>query len=236
MVTWIYGSRPPSNLCQSADVHFPLREDIWLDVDTRLRELTGDTRSLDDFARAFFGRNDGAWTTDVYDRDEVIATLSAIAADDWEGFFDDQLNHNHKGAPLAGLKRGGYRLVYRDQPSDYACSAQTVFGRIDLTHSLGVTLSADGELQDVLWEGPAFAAGLTIGAKLVAVNDRTFTVEALHHAIAAAAEDGPPVTLGITKGRYARMVEIDYRGGLRFPHLERIEGTRDRLGDIFTPL
>ncbi|MET0283976.1 MAG: peptidase M61, partial [Polyangiales bacterium] len=28
---------------------------VWLDVDTRIRELSGDTRSLDDFARAFFG-------------------------------------------------------------------------------------------------------------------------------------------------------------------------------------
>jgi hypothetical protein len=30
-------------------------------------------------------------------------------------------------------------------------------------------------------------------------------------------------------------VAIDYRGGLRYPHLERIKGTPDRLAEIFAP-
>jgi hypothetical protein len=32
-----------------------------------------------------------------------------------------------------------------------------------------------------------------------------------------------------------RTVGIDYHGGLRYPHLERIEGTPDRLSAIFAP-
>jgi hypothetical protein len=32
-----------------------------------------------------------------------------------------------------------------------------------------------------------------------------------------------------------RTVSIDYHGGLRYPHLQRIEGTPDRLSAIFAP-
>jgi predicted metalloprotease with PDZ domain len=53
---------------------------IWLDVDTRIRELSGDSRSLDDFARSFFGQNDGEWRiTDTYVFEDVMRTLHGIA-------------------------------------------------------------------------------------------------------------------------------------------------------------
>jgi hypothetical protein len=31
-------------------------------------------------------------------------------------------------------------------------------------------------------------------------------------------------------------VSIDYHGGLRYPHLERIAGTADRLDEILAPM
>ena len=36
---------------------------IWLDVDTLIREHSSGRRSLDDFARAFFGMNNGSLVT-----------------------------------------------------------------------------------------------------------------------------------------------------------------------------
>ncbi|MGB6450275.1 MAG: hypothetical protein WBE92_05945 [Steroidobacteraceae bacterium] len=39
---------------------------IWLDVDGKLRDLTGGKKSLDDFAKAFFGVNPGKWDVDTY--------------------------------------------------------------------------------------------------------------------------------------------------------------------------
>jgi predicted metalloprotease with PDZ domain len=41
---------------------------VWLDADTLIRERTDGRRSLDDFARAFFGIDDGSWACHVHVR------------------------------------------------------------------------------------------------------------------------------------------------------------------------
>ncbi len=52
---------------------------IWLDADTLIRERSGGKRSLDDFARAFFGVHDGSFVTDTYTFGAPRATTSASA-------------------------------------------------------------------------------------------------------------------------------------------------------------
>ena len=208
---------------------------IWLDVDTRLRELTGGERSLDDFARAFFGGNDGAWITDTYVDDDVARTLNDIAPFDWAGFFDEQLKDTHDRAPLGGIERGGYRLTYRDTPGAFELGSRAVFGPIDLTYSLGLTIDPAGRVSDVLWDGPAFRVGLTVGVTIVAVNGRTFGPEALEQAVADAMS-GSPVELTVAKGRHVTSVQIPYYDGPRFPALEPIPGARDYLTDILRRL
>jgi predicted metalloprotease with PDZ domain len=209
---------------------------IWLDVDTRLRELSGDSLSLDDFARNFFGRNGGEWrVTDTYEFDDVVQALDALAPFDWAGYFVEQLEGKRAGTQLDGLERGGYRLVYRDRPSAFTVSSDAVFGTVSLSFSLGLTLDAQGKLKDVLWDGPAFGAGLTAGSELVAVNGRAFSADDLEQAIAAGASGGP-IELVVRTGRHVRTVTIAYDGGLRYPHLERIDGARGRLDEIFAPL
>src|SRR5690606_35285011 len=56
---------------------------IWLSVDARIRRLTDGRRSIDDFARAFFGVNPGDQGIATYTFDDVVATLNAVAPDDW---------------------------------------------------------------------------------------------------------------------------------------------------------
>jgi predicted metalloprotease with PDZ domain len=209
---------------------------IWLDVDTRLRERSGDTRSLDDFARAFFGQNDGEWRiTDTYEFDDVTRALDAIAPFDWAGFFHEQLEGKREGTQLDGIARGGYRLVYRETPSAFSVSSDTVFGTTTLSFSIGVTLDSDGALKDVLWDGPAFRAGLTVGSTLTAVNGVAYSADVLKQAVAATAS-GQPIELVVKSGKHVRSVALDYAGGLRYPHLERVDGTRARLDEIYAPL
>jgi predicted metalloprotease with PDZ domain len=208
---------------------------IWLDADTRLREMTGGERSLDDFARSFFGGADGSWATRTYDFADVIRALDKIAPFDWDGFFHGHLTETHERTPLGGIERGGYRLVYRDQPSSFEMSSRTVFGRIDLTHSLGMTTDTGGRLTDVLWDGPAFAAGLTVGAEILAVNGERFNPDVLSRAIADAVT-GEPVELTLAKGRHVRSVRVPYYGGLCFPYLERVGSGPDHLREILAPL
>src|SRR5215467_1619668 len=49
---------------------------IWLDVDTLIREQSGGKRSLDDFAKAFFGIEDGSTTILTYTFDDVVKALT----------------------------------------------------------------------------------------------------------------------------------------------------------------
>jgi predicted metalloprotease with PDZ domain len=209
---------------------------IWLDVDTRLRELSGESRSLNDFARTFFGQNDGEWrTTDTYVFEDVIGTLQAIAPFDWTRFFTEQLEGKREGTQLDGIARGGYRLVYRDRPSAFSACSDALSGIVSLSFSIGITVDPQGVLKDVTWDSPAFAAGLTVGAKLLAVNGGAFAADALKQAVARSVE-GEPIELLVEAGKQVRSIVIAYGGGLRYPHLERVEGTIARLEEIYAAL
>jgi predicted metalloprotease with PDZ domain len=207
---------------------------VWLDVDTHIRELSNDTRSLDDFARAFFGRTDEGYATSTYDFDEVVQTLNEVARFDWAAYLVDKLESRDPDAPLEGLRRGGYRLVYRKTSSDFSSKMDSLQNVVSLSFSIGVTVTADGEVREVNWEGAAFDAGLTAGAELLAVNGRAFDGEHLKQAIVAA-EQGVPIELLVKRAKHYRTVVIDYRGGLRYPHLEPIDGARRRLDEILAP-
>jgi len=204
---------------------------IWLDVDTLLRERTEDKHSLDDFAKAFFGMDDGSWVTKTYGFDDVVAALNALVPNDWAGFLKARLE-GRSAAPLDGLTRGGYRLVYGEEPSDFQRAYETRSKRHDFTFSLGLSLGDDGQLSSVAWGGPAFKAGLTVGDYLVAVNGESFTPKHLKDAIAAARTEHKPIELLLKNGSRYRTVPVDYQGGLRFPKLQRIDGTPARLDAI----
>ena len=73
---------------------------VWLDADTLIRERTNGRRSLDDFARAFFGVGDGSWTPMTYTFDDVVAALNGVLAHDWASFLARaHLRSGHGAAP-----------------------------------------------------------------------------------------------------------------------------------------
>ena len=197
---------------------------IWLDADTLIRERTKGRRSLDDFARGFFGIDNGSFTEATYTFDDVVAALNAVEPYDWASFLHARLDRVGGGAPLDGLTRGGYRLVFTDKPNDFAAAAEELGKRADFTYSLGLALDKEGALTSVLWNGPAFKAGLAAGTQLVAVGGEAFTPELLKDAITTAKASGAPVALLVKANDQFRTVTIDYRGGLRYPHLEATGG------------
>ena len=89
---------------------------MWLDADTLIREKSGGKRSLDDFAQAFFGVNNGSFVPITYVFDDVVKALNAVQPYDWATFLRARLDGHGPGAPLDGLARGGYKLVYTDTP------------------------------------------------------------------------------------------------------------------------
>jgi len=210
---------------------------IWLDADTLIREKSNNAHSLGDFARAFFGVDDGSWVTHTYNFDDIVNTLNQVQPNDWAGFLRARLDGHGPGAPLDGLARGGWKLTYTDEPSAMQKSMAARRKSADFTYSLGLSLGHEGEIAAVLWGGPAFNAGLARGTKLVAVNGLAFDGPGqLADAITQAKTDKVPIELLFRDGEHFRDVKINYHGGLRYPHLERIPATPDRLDDILAPL
>jgi predicted metalloprotease with PDZ domain len=208
---------------------------VWLDADTLIREQSGGRRSLDDFARQFLGVNDGSFVTSTYVFDDVVQALNTVQAYDWAKFLRARLDGHGPGAPLDGFARGGYKVVYTETPSDYFKDSEVRRKVTDLSFSLGMTVAAEGRLSDVLWEGPAYKSGLTVGTQIIAVNGLTVDPARLKSAIKDATKTGAAIEFLVKNGDRYRTVRIDYHEGLRYPHLERDESTPARLDQILTP-
>jgi predicted metalloprotease with PDZ domain len=194
---------------------------IWLEADMRIREMSGGQRSLDDFARLFFAGRDGDWGTSLYTLEDVVATLNQVQPYDWATFLRTRVEQPNAPAPIEGITRGGYRLVFREAPNAYDSSRMGSGGALDLTHSLGLVMASGGRIASVLWDGPAFQQAIRPGSTVTAVNGRDYSTEELRAAITANRSGRSPIRLTVHEGRIYRDVVIDYRSGLRFPHLER---------------
>lgn len=214
---------------------------IWLDADTLIREKSGDTKSLDDFANAFFGiattrHADGSIKPATYAFDDVVRTLNEVQPHDWAKFLRERLDTHNPGAPLDGLARSGWKLSFAEQESDFAKHAESSRGgkerAANYQHSLGLSVASDGKLEQVVWGSPAFVAKLAPGMVLVAVNMESYSAERLSAAVTANKGGKAPLQLLLRQGEHFRSVSLDYRGGLRYPVLERVEASKDRLSAL----
>jgi len=204
---------------------------IWMDVDTLIRERSGGKRSLDDFARAFFGVNDGDWGTLIYTRKDVVATLNKIEPYDWESFFKKRVDDVAKNAPLDGLERGGYKLVYSDTPNTVWRDGEVRSRGANLLYSIGLSVDQNGKITLIQWDGPAWKAGLNTSLTITGVNGQAFSADRLKAAVAGT-KSGTPVDLLIRAGETFKTVRLDYRGGHRYPRLERIANKPAYIDDI----
>ena len=209
---------------------------IWLDIDTKIREMSGEARSLDDFAKAFYGINDGSFVPAFYTFGDVVAALNKVQPFDWAPFLRTRLDGHASGAPLDGLARAGWKLVYTDTPSDYSKWADEERKSTDFSYSLGFAVKQDGGVAAVQWDGVAFRAGLAANSSIVAVNNRAYKAEVLKAAVKAAKDGKAPIELLVKQGANYRTIALDSHGGLRYPHLERIAGSKDRLATILKAL
>lgn len=194
---------------------------IWMEVDSMLREKSGGRKSLDDFARAFFGINDGDWGQVTYTFDDVADTLNKIQPYDWRGFLTKRITETGQPAPLGGFERNGYKLVYTDVQTPIGRQSEASRKVADLSYSLGLTANPDGSLTQVRWGSPAFDASLSLRDTIVAVNGLAFSGDRLKAAVTDA-KGGKPIVLIVKDGDEVKTVTIDYRGGLRYPHLEKV--------------
>lgn len=137
-------------------------------------------------------------------------------------------------ADFDGIARGGYKLSWTHQPSPQQLAIEQRRGTVDLRFSLGMALDKEGTVTAVVWDGPAWRAGIVAGAKLQLVNGTAYGAEVLKTAIIAA-RDGGKLDLQVVRGATTQELSLAWRGGLRYAHLERVPGGAALLDDILAP-
>ena len=215
---------------------------FWLAVDMKIRTLSQDRRSIDDFARQFFGVDDGSFVTHTFTFDDVVKALNEVQPYDWAGFLHNWLDGVGQQVPLlSGIDASGWRLVYSDTPSQYENAVENV-GEEELSRkgvnemfSVGLFLDREGMVEDVLWNGPAFKAGLAPGMKLKAINGHTYSTAVLRSEIAQAQKSRKPLQITAEGDGVTGVYTLNYDGGLKYPHLVRVPGSTDYLQEILAP-
>ncbi len=204
---------------------------LWLGVDARLRTLSRGKASLDDFAKRFHqGGKQGEIR--LYDRSDVMQALEAVQPGNWDSFIGQRLDARDGAAP-EGLAAAGWELYFSEEPNLVVADGEAD-GLTDLQYSLGLKIGSDGALQWVGWDSPAFKAGLAKDVTVVAVNGLAYNGGRLKQAVTDA-KNGTLIELIVRQADNYRTVRIDYRDGLRYPHLRRITGRADVLTKILAP-
>ncbi|ADW70956.1 M61 family metallopeptidase [Granulicella tundricola] len=222
---------------------------LWLDADTKIRQLTQGKKSLTDFQQIFLAKGGSTGPMIApYERPELIADLNTIAPYDWATFLRDRVDAITPRADVAGIEQGGYKLVYLDHPPKREAGEgpQRGGGGPDVWYSLGIRIGGggpagrggggEGTISDVRWGGPGDDAGLYPGQKIVAVNGTAFSAEALIAAVKGAKGTSEPIHFLVEHEGAVKTVDLSYHDGERYPSLERVDGTPDFLGDIAKPL
>lgn len=223
--------------------YYPESELIWLDADTKIRQMSNGQKTLDDFSKLFFGINNGSYVTVTYTLEDVVKAMNSVQPYDWAAFFRTRVYEVAPEVPEEGIKQGGYRVVYNDTEPDWAKHVDPS-RPMSFATSLGFTLAGQGgpnsgpagAISEVVWDSPAFKAGITPDMQLQAVNDQVISAANLRHAILAAEKDSVPIKLLLKRDDQFVTITLDYSGGLRYPHLERVESTPDLLDQVLAPV
>jgi predicted metalloprotease with PDZ domain len=236
------GGNPAWSNWKRGQDYYQEGELLWLDADTLIRKLTDNKKSLTDFHHIFLGKGGNTGPLIVpYNREEVIADLNEVVKYDWATFLHERIDNLNPRADLAGIERGGYKLVYTDKPSasekTMAANASGARrGGLNVWYSVGIRLSAEGVISDVRWAGPADKAKMSPGQKIIAVNGRVFSADVLKAAIKDAKGKTEPIHFILQSDTFVTMADVDYHDGERYPSLVRVEGTPAYLDDITKPL
>jgi predicted metalloprotease with PDZ domain len=211
-------------------------EDVlnWLWVDTIIREQTHGQKSMDDFCHLFHGGQSGPPQVKTYTFDDVVSTLNQVAPYDWRGFWTERLTNHGPGAPLTGIERSGWKLVYDGTLSELTKAISEEHKSVNAEYSIGLQLDETGKIVDTVEGMPAAKAGMGPGMKLIAVNGHRFSAENFSDALKAGKNSSEPLELLVENTDYFKTYKLDYHGGEQYPHLVRDESKPDVLSEIIT--
>jgi len=216
--------------------YYPEGELIWLEVDAIIREQTRGQRSLSDFCRSFHGGESGPPKVVPYKFEDVVSALNQVTPYDWAGLLRERVKMTSTHAPMGGIERGGWKLVYNDKPNQFLQAFEKFVKSADFEYSLGFNVGSDGRFGDVIVGSPAYQAGVGPGMKLIAVNGRKWTPSVLHAAVKAAQGNSQPIELLVESAQFYGTYSVDYHAGDKNPHLERVANRPDYMSEMLKPL
>lgn len=211
--------------------YYPEGDLLWLEVATIIHQQTNGQKSIDDFCHLFHGGPNNGPELKTYTFDDVVNALNQIAPYDWAKFFHERLTSLSPDAPVGGIENGGWKVVFNNKPPLPGLRG----GNPGQTYSIGLELGRDGSVGDSIVGGPAYNAGVTSGMTVAGVNGRVYTPDILDDAIKASANGSAPITLLVIDNDYYKTVTVNYHGGERYPHLERVESKPDYLDELIKP-
>ncbi len=212
---------------------------LWLEADLVIREKSNGKKTLNDFAASFegFGGNTGPKVV-PYTFEDVAATLNSVVPYDWAGFLRKRLDSNELHAPEEpGIDAlSGYKLTYSDKPNYWSQLGESQGNNIDARFSLGLLIGADGRVGDMIVGSVADKAGFAPGMHIIAINGRGFQLPLMHAAIKETAGKSNAIEFILENTGYYKVIRLDYRGGEKYPQLERVDKIPSRLDDILQPM
>ena len=209
---------------------------IWLETDVLIRTASGGQRTLDDFMLQFFAPLDAEGGSKPlpqkpYSRAELIKALGEFQDFDWEAFFEARVDRIAEHAPYAGIEDAGYRLAWIKRPSEWLADDQTHHSYFDFSYSLGLKIGTSAKVIDVLWDGPAFRAGIIKGMKILSVDGVTYS----HAAMQDALDDcGRTIELVVERLDRIKTLLVENTGGQCYPTLEPVGEDPRILDSILT--
>ncbi|MBB5317834.1 M61 family metallopeptidase [Tunturibacter empetritectus] len=235
------GGNPAWSNWKRGQDYYQEGELFWLDADTLIRQKTDNKKSLTDFLHLFLGKGGNTGPSIVtYNRDELIADLNQVYKYDWATFIHERIDNINPRADLAGIERGGYKLVFTDEPTKsertLANSGSRRGSSVNVWYSLGLRVSAEGNIADIRWNSPADKAKFFPGEKIIAINGNVYSADALKTAIKQAKGTSEPIHFILQSDAFVTTADIDYHDGARYPQLVRVDGTPAYLDDITKPL
>jgi predicted metalloprotease with PDZ domain len=224
-----------TNWRRSVD-YYPEGELLWLDADMTIRSLTSGKRSLDDFCRAFYGGASGHAELKPYTFDDLVTALNAVTPHDWKSFLNERLSSTASMPPAGGIEQAGWKLIYNDKPNTALQFSEGERKGADLNASLGFSVQENGSVGDVVPGSVAARSGLAPGSNIIAVNGRAFTIARLRAIVKASTNSTTPIEIIVKNGDFFVTESVDYHGGERYPHLERVAAKSDRMEALTKPL
>jgi len=231
----LYTSTPQFRHDRRSVDYYAESELMWLEADAIIRRVSGGTRSIDGFVRAFYGPPASGPKVVTYTRADVIAALNRVAPYDWAGFFGTRIDSIADHPPAAGFAADGWRFAYTAEPTSYMRETEKYNKQVVALYSIGATVSEAGDIVDVRAGSPADKAGLAPFQKVLAVGGRRFSADALHDVIRATASGTTTIPFVVDAFGAVSTLDVVYGGGEKYPRLVPIAGAPDVLGSIVKP-